>query len=275
MGMSNKSEHRPFSASLIEEVARVLGDHLTGTQIDTVLSDATIEDVLGTGKTKWKRIYHSLFERQNKDKSGNCVIRFVTEAMTPVRYHDKPAEMSELQSMLNEILIHEGLRVTDGGKVARAKGGAAKTLDEATKRAGTIYKELQRRNVHPEVLRYCNIELFQKNNFHALLEASKSIPDRLRTMTGLKKDGASLVQETLLTRENKLVSINAGEDETDRSEQTGFGNLIIGLLGMYRNTTAHPAKIHREVTDAELLEAFATFSMVHRRLDDAKNKSLS
>lgn len=273
--MGNRSIRTPFSGTLIEELARVLGDHLNGTQIGTVLSDATIKDVLGAGQTKWRRICYSLIERQNKDKSGNCVIRFITEAMNPVRYRDTPAEMRKLQSELNEILIYEGLRVTDEGKVARKKGGAARTLDEATQRAGTIYKELQRRNVHPEVLKYCNTELFQKNNFHALLEASKSIPDRLRTMTGLKGDGATLVRETILSRENKLVFINTDEDETDRSEQKGFGNLIIGLLGMYRNTTAHPAKINREVTDEELLEAFATFSMVHRRLDDAKNKRLS
>lgn len=268
--MSNKSVSSPFSSNLIEQLAKVLGEHLTGTQIGTVLEGATIKDVEGAGQTKWKRIYQSLVCRQNKDKSGNCVIRFVTEALDPVRYHAKHAEMSELKGKLNEVLIYVGLEVTDEGKVARKKGGAAKTLDEATKRAGAIYNELQRRNVHSEVLKYCNTELFQKNNFHALLEASKSIPDRLRTMTGRKEDGAILVQETLLSRDNKLVSINADEDETDRSEQKGFGNLIIGLLGMYRNTTAHPAKIHREVTDEELLEAFAAFSMVHRRLDDAK-----
>jgi len=270
--MSNKSVSPPFSTSFIEQLAKVLGEHLTGTHIGTVLEGATIKDVMGARQTKWKRIYHSLVYRQKKDKSGNCVIRFVTEAMNPVRYHAEHAEMSELQGELNEVLIYVGLQVTDEGKVARTKGGAAKTLNEATKRAGAIYNELQRRNVHPEVLKYCNTELFQKNNFHALLEASKSIPDRLRTMTGRKEDGAILVQKTLLSRENKLVSINADKDETDRSEQKGFGNLIIGLLGMYRNTTAHPAKIHREVTDEELLEAFATFSMVHRRLDDAKNK---
>ena len=270
---NNKSEIAPLPASMVSEVAKVLGNELTGTDIEIVLRGSTIRDIDGPQQTKWKRIYIAIVTRQNKDKSGNCVVRFITEAMKLVRYRNNPADWSKLQSELNEILIHQGLRVNDQGKMAWDKGGAAKTLSEAIQRAGIIHKELERRNAHPEVLKYSNTELFQKNNFHAILEASKSIPDRLRKMTSLKTDGASLISKSLFPKENPLIAINAGTDETDHSEQGGFGNLIIGLLGMYRNTTAHPAKINRQVTDEELLEAFSTFSMVHRRLDEAHIKN--
>lgn len=267
--MAVRSVSPPWSGTMIRAVAQVIGAHLTRTKVGIVLGDATITDVDGHGQTKWKRIYNALVARQNKDQSGNCVIRFITEAMNPALHIDDRAGMSALQAELNEVLILEGLRVTDEGKVARDKGGRAATLEEAARRAGAIHKELERRNAHPSVLRYCTTEVFQKNTFHAMLEASKSIPDRLRKMTGLKSDGATLVNATLLPKTNPLVAINTGADETDHSEQGGFGNLVLGLLGMYRNTTAHPARINRHVTDEELLEAFTTFSMVHRRLDNA------
>lgn len=41
------------------------------------------------------------------------------------------------------------------------------------------------------------------------------------------------------------------------------------LLGLYRNPTAHDPKLHRDVTDTELVDALTAMSMVHQRLDDA------
>ena len=273
MTPSKKSVSLPWSPTMIERVAKTIGNTLTGTEIGLVLSSSTIADVDGPRQTKWKRIFNAVGSRQYSEQSGNCVIRFITEAMKPARYVNQPARMSQLQAELNEILIFKGLRVTDQGKVARDKRGKASTLEEAAQRAGTIHTELKRRNSHPKVLRYCTTEVFQKNTFHAMLEASKSIPDRIRQMTGLTSDGSQLVRQTLLPKHSPLVAINSSADETDYSEQAGFANLVIGLLGMYRNTTAHPAKINRHITDDELLEAFTTFSMVHRRLDTATLKS--
>ena len=161
------------------------------------------------------------------------------------------------------------MRVNDKGQVARIKAGAATTLAEAAARAGSIRTELRRRSTHPEVVRYCTDELLTKNNFHAALEAAKSVPDRLRAMTGLGGDGATVVQATLLPAKDPLVAITAGITETDRSEQSGFAKIVLGLVGLYRNPSAHEPKIHRTISDDELLEALTTLSMVHRRLDDA------
>ena len=86
-------------------------------------------------------------------------------------------------------------------------------------------------------------------------------------MTGVDGDGAKAVQRTLLPADRPLVAINAGRTETDRSEQAGFANVVLGLMGLYRNPTAHEPKIHRNVSDDELLEALTTLSMAHRRLD--------
>ncbi|MCY4134507.1 MAG: hypothetical protein OXG30_06290 [bacterium] len=40
----------------------------------------------------------------------------------------------------------------------------------------------------------------------------------------------------------------------------------------YRNPTAHDPKLHRDVTDIELVDALTAMSMVHQRLDDAAVK---
>lgn len=263
--------HPPFPAEIIEGVATVLGDTasaLTGTQIGQRLAEARVRDI-DPGNTKRKRLYNALADRQNHDQAGNCVIAFIVAAMRPVRFTNDPAQFTYLQDGLNEVLIHSGLQVNDKGQVARVTGGKASTLTEAQERAGRIRGELRRRSTHPDVVRYCTNELLAKNNFHAVLEAAKSIPARLRTLSGLTTDGAGLVQATLTPASGPVVAINAGITDTDHSEQAGFANLVTGLLGLYRNPTAHDPRLDRTVTDDELLEALTTISMVHRRLDAA------
>ncbi|MBN8509804.1 MAG: TIGR02391 family protein [Burkholderiales bacterium] len=46
-------------------------------------------------------------------------------------------------------------------------------------------------------------------------------------------------------------------------------NLIKGLLGAFRNTTAHAPKIHWNVSEQDALHILTTVSLVHRRLDAA------
>ena len=259
----------PFKSSIIEGVAGVLGDTtvgLTGSQISQRLGETGIRDV-DPDNTKWKRLYNALADHQNRHQTGRCVVGLITAAMDPVRFVGDPSRFTYLQDGLNEVLDLAGLWVNDRGQVARIKSGPSTTLSEAAARSGRIRTELRRRSTHPEVVRYCTDELLAKNNFHAVLEASKSVADRLRRMTRVDGDGATVVQRTLLPADRPLVAINAGRTETDRSEQAGFANVVLGLMGLYRNPTAHEPKIHRNVSDNELLEALTTLSMAHRRLD--------
>ena len=231
----------PFTADVLQSITEVLGatdDGLTGSEIAQHLAQVRVLDV-NPGMTKRYRLFNALAAQQNKDRVGNCVVAFMTQAMSPVLYRDDPAGFSRRQAGLNEVLVFTGCCINDEGKVARLRSGKASTLDEATKRASTIRVELRRRDTHPDLLLYCTVELLMKNNFHALLEASKSMPDRIRSMTGETSDGAELIQATVTPSSGPLVAINAGVTETDRKEQSGFANLIIGLLGLYRNPTAH------------------------------------
>ena len=261
-----------FSASSVEKISKIIGDThygLSGSEIGILLAASTIRDVDGPQQTKWRRIGNALHARQTTDRCGNAVIRFITETMRPIRYHDSPDQFHQLRNRLNEVLIFDGLRVNEDGRVAKATGGPAKTLQEAQQRAGTVISELKRRKAHATTLEYCTAEIFAKDNFHAVLEATKSIAERLRSMTSLTSDGAQLADDTLLPKNSPLVAINGLATETELSEQSGFANVVKGIMGMYRNPTAHIPRLLRTVTDEELYEAFATISMIHRRLDMA------
>ncbi|MDQ1492289.1 MAG: hypothetical protein QOJ23_4803 [Actinomycetota bacterium] len=259
----------PWPSGVLEQLARVIGDTsdgLTGSQIESLLDSCRMPDPGPI--TKWRRLVGAFQDRQATDGSPKRLVTFITKVMEPVRYRNDPGAFTTRQDALNEILVHVGLRINDAGQIAR--GPKASTLSEAAQHANSLRLELRRRGTHPEVLRYCTQEVLERNWFHAALEATKSISDRLRAMTGATSDGAALIDTTLaLGSSGARVAINAGVGPTDRSEQTGLANLCKGLIGMFRNPTAHDPRITRPVTSDELLEILTTISMVHRRLDHA------
>lgn len=67
----------------------------------------------------------------------------------------------------------------------------------AARRAQELRADLTSRGVHPDVLVFCKAELVADDYFHAVLEASKSIFDKLRVRTGLTEDGGALVDKAL------------------------------------------------------------------------------
>lgn len=258
-----------WSYPVLKAIADVLADTsvgLTGREIGDLLIRLNMEDPLPTA-TKRDRLAEAFVARQNKDRSSKRIITFIVTAMEPVRYRTRPELFALRQDRLNEHLAFVGLRVNDEGRVAR--GVVAQTLDEASRIATSIRDELHRRKCHPEVLRYCSVEVLKKAHFHACLEATKSIFDRLRGLSGASGDGAALVDAALALGKSGVptLAINSLRTQTDRDEQTGLANLVKGLNGLYRNPTAHDPRLNRTINDDELLEVLTMVSMVHRRLD--------
>lgn len=177
---------------------------LTGGEIGELLALCRIPEP-GAGMTKWRRLYEALHNKQVRDRAANCVIKFVSVAMSPARYVSQPELFAARQDALN-LLFLRGLRVLDDRRIARAK--QARTLDEAATLASRLQGELRPRGTHPEVLRYCREELLRNGNFHAVFEATKGLAQRLRDMTGLDADGATLVDPAFALGEDMASTRN-------------------------------------------------------------------
>jgi len=151
---------------------------------------------------------------------------------------------------------------------------AARTLSEAEARAGRLKAELLKRNVHSDVLRFCRAELLQDNYFHAVLEATKSVSEKIREKTGLSGDGAELADQALAlgkagTPFLALNSLQTDSEQSEQSEQKGLLNLMRGVFGTFRNTTAHAPRISWNMTEQDALDLLTMASFLHRRLDSA------
>jgi len=108
------------------------------------------------------------------------------------------------------------------------------------------------------------------NYFHAVFEATKSVAEKIRLKTGLTSDGSNLVDEAFSFKNNvPYLALNTLQTESEKSEQRGFMNLLKGLFGMFRNTTAHAPKITWRIDEQDALDILSLISLIHRRLDGA------
>jgi len=168
----------------------------------------------------------------------------------------------------NEVLSFAGLELRNNGKLVRVT--AAKTLGEAELRADRLKAKLRARDVHPDVLTFCRAELVQENYFHAVLEASKSVAEKLCTRTGLTADAATLVDAAFTTKDNMPpLAFNRLVDPNELSEHRGMATMLKGFFMTFRNPTAHAPKVRWAINEADALDMLAQASTFHRRLDAA------
>lgn len=241
---------------------------LTGSEIGMFLSDLGIADPL-PDMTKRHRLYEALRGRQEHDRCGNYVVAFIHRAMDPVRFTGNSGYYETKRQALNEVLAFSGLTLGEDGKLRRQQ--ASRTLMEAETRAGRLWGELQRRGVHEDVLTFCRSELIQKNYFHAVFEATKSVADKIRTRTGLTGDGSELVDQAFGCGKAgiPLLAFNTLQTDTEQSEHAGLMNLMKGMFGTFRNVTAHAPKVSWTISEQDALDLLTIASLLHRRLDIA------
>jgi uncharacterized protein (TIGR02391 family) len=105
-------------------------------------------------------------------------------------------------------------------------------------------------------------------------EAAKSIPQRVREMTGLAGDGQILYDQVVGTNQiEPLFLINNFQSDSDKSEHKGFKNILIGIHGHYRKPRAHRTRLGATELLIDFYDSFGLFSYAHRRLDAAFRKA--
>jgi uncharacterized protein (TIGR02391 family) len=260
-----------FNDASLQALADILGDTstgLTGSEIGRYLRECSFPDPIPQ-MTKRHRLYAALAKKQTADGCANNVLGFIVHVMNPVRHVGSRDYFESERGKLNSVLAFSGLSLGEDGKLRAV--AAAQTLTEAEATASALRKVLIERKVHADVLKFCRAELLVDNYFHAVFEATKSVAEKLRQKTGLGSDGSQLVDEALGLGKAGCprLAFNTLTTDSERSEHSGLMNLIKGLFGAFRNTTAHVPKIHWNIAEHDALDILTTISLIHRRLDSA------
>lgn len=262
-----------FTDAQLESLARVLGECFSGSDLGRLLQSAGLAEPADTPSTKWRRLLFVFQTYQAAHHVGNHVGALLQAALEPARWHDNATGLESTRGQVNEILAFSGLGIGEDGKLCSVR--VARTLSEAQHRVGRLRTELERRGVHPDVLRFCRAELLQENYFHAVLEATKSVSEKIRMKSGIADDGASLVDQAFGGDSMRLpiLAFNRLSTPTEWSEHRGLMNLLKGLFGAFRNPTAHEARISWAIGEADALDLLTLASLLHRRLDAAPKTS--
>jgi len=261
----------PLDETHIEALCEVLGatdSGLTGSEITRYLRECGIPDPQPS-QTKRYRLLEALRAKQRDDGCANHVLAFVKKVMNPVLYHQSAEYYATFRSHINTPLAFSGYQVNERGDIVPIT--AARTLNEAEQRVDRLQSELRRRQVHPDVLKFCRTELLQENYFHAVLEATKSVSEKIRAKSGLTGDAGELAQKAFSLGQTGMpfLAFNSLRTDTEKSEQSGLMNLFVGMFGAFRNVTAHGAKITWQISEQDALDLMTLVSLLHRRLDAA------
>ena len=255
-----------FKSSEIEAIAKALGETdtgLTGSDINYILQCANIPDT-DPKLTKWVRLFNAFCNKQNLVQNRTNILEFIRQAMKPSRFIGYSDRYETLRSNLNVALSFSGLQVNESGELTSCD--KVSTLTDAELRANQLKLSLKERDIHKDVIKFCRAELLQNNYFHAVLEAVKSIIDKLRCISTWTEDGHELINKCF-SGENPIIKINSLKTKSHKIEQSGFSELIKGVYSMFRNTTSHEAKINWEVTKKDAEDLLTLVSMIHRRID--------
>lgn len=253
-----------FSSQEIIGLSQILGNAMTGSEISNMLKKIHVEDNSGES-TKWRRLDSIFTSEQERNRSGNVILRFIKETISPVAYvYDKKA-FEEIRSQINQILAFKGLEYSQSGEFIRIS--KATTITEAQQRTRNLKQILLQRGVHYRVIQYCNEELLAENYFHSVLEATKSLFEYIREKTNLTEDGSALIDKAFSTKDPYL-ALNRLISESEKNEQIGFMFLLKGINSMVRNTTAHVPKIRWDINESDAVDILMTISFLHKILDN-------
>ncbi|MFJ9140084.1 TIGR02391 family protein [Streptomyces griseus] len=127
--------------------------------------------------------------------------------------------------------------------------------------------EAQLQHLHPAIRSGALARLASGHGDEAVEEACKSVGARIRQLSGLDDDGASLVSTALGSR--RIIAINEGVSKSDVSEQEGYMHLGMALYRAARNPRAHRPS-DPNFNQSEVTEWLSVASALHRALDRAK-----
>lgn len=253
-----------LNSNQIENISKLLGDLLTGSEISKIFRDISVTDNSGES-TKWRRLDYVFKFIQNRDKSINTILRFIKEALSPVSYINIQSVFESTRTELNKILMFSGLEYCVDGNFKKV--ASATTITEVQRRTNDLRDKLRKRGVHHRVLKYCNEELLKENYFHSVLEATKSLCEFIREQTRLTEDGTALIDKAFSIKDPYL-ALNALQTDSEKNQQVGLAMMLKGINSMARNVTAHTPKIKWIIEESEAIDILMTISFLHKNLDN-------
>lgn len=260
--MSAKLE--PFRLEALEELAQIIGDHYTGSEITALFKRSGYPEVAHDGGTKW-RFVHATFERLQEQGGGtpNHVLTVLQTAGNPQGWIGKREPFEKFLGAVNEVLAFYGLRVREDGTMART-GDRATTVRQNQNPDQVAFDA---RTFHAVVVKHARSHFSRGAYFHAVFECCKAFDTAVSLNSGNPKSGQPLMSEAMNLK--GPVKFNSQQKQSEQDEQTGIMFLCMGLMNAVRNPQAHEPELNWPMSRQDALDVLALLSFLFRKLESA------
>ena len=237
---------------------------MTGSTITKMFEQLNIEDN-SNQSTKWRRLDFVMRESQTTYGCGNKILEIIKYVFHPTSSWF--SDNNEYKSYINEInkcISFYGYEVQEDGNIHLIK--SSKTRTQANERYDLLKSKLIERNIHPQILEFCTQDIVNEDYFSIIFEASKSVYDRIRKMTGINLDGNRLIY-TCFDLKYPIIIFNALKTDTEKNLYSGLKNILLSIAQIGRNPKAHTPKIYSYDSLDNCLDILNLISFSHKMLD--------
>jgi uncharacterized protein (TIGR02391 family) len=259
-----KDQVQPFQPEAIEQLAQIIGDNYSGTEITRLFRRAGFPQIVHDGTTKWRFVDRALNDLQTR--SGNrphSTIKVIEALCNPQQYVEQRDRFDSVLQHVNAVLEFYGCRVRQDGKVV-ATGERVSTVRQ-TKTPDEI--AFDARGFHSQVVMHARSHFARGSYFHAVFECCKAFDTAVRDNTHIDKSGQPLMSAAM--NPNGPLKLNSQRTQSEKDEQEGVMYLCMGLMNAVRNPQAHEPELNWPMTREDALDALALLSFLFRKLEHA------
>jgi uncharacterized protein (TIGR02391 family) len=257
-----EDDGRMIRSSTLEEVARVIGDAYTGTQLERFLEESGIPPEWipeFEGGTKWVYVHEVLVALAEGGTAQRRAVRNLLGAWLDNRLHSGPDE--ETRDRLSRDFARQGWFVREGRLVS------GEPVYPTPQAAAAVTRPARLDALHPRIIEVSR-QLFEDGHRDgAILQAFVAVNLRVKELSGRRDlDGYDLMAQVFRPGAPVLVLADLAE-ETGRNIQAGYHLIFMGVMAAIRNPNAHELFDHMD--EDEALEQLGLASLLMRRLDEA------
>lgn len=257
-------ELQPFRLEAIDNLAQVVGDNYSGTEITRLFRRAGFPSITHDGATKWRFVAQQLGHLQQASSNKPHPILQVIEAMcNPQGYIGQREHFDNVLQRVNAVLEFYGCRVNDQGKVTSTEEWVS-TVRKTRSDDERLFDE---RKFHPQIIRHARIHFTRSAYFHAVFECCKAFDAAVRANTHIDESGQPLMSKALSV--NGPLKLNSQQTQSERDEQQGIMCLCMGLMDAVRNPQAHEPELNWPMSREDALDVLGLVSFLFRKLEGA------
>lgn len=254
-----EDDGRAISNLILAKVGAAIEDEYNRSQAETLLSEAGLPlNQIGVDSTGLSWVHAVLSALDAWGSEGRRHLRRFLGEWLDDRLIIGPS--NELRAELVEKFARQGWYVVDGKLVIGEPSRGSRV-------SSPILRDARLAVLHPQVLEVAEGYVLSEHFGAAVFEATKSLTNRVKTMTGRAKDGTALMQRVFSAEDPDLL-LGDLTTLTGRNMQEGFRFIFTGAVQAIRNPPAH--ELFEDMALNEALEYLAFISLLMRKLDDAQ-----